>query len=230
MRSRGIVVFAILSASLTLPALAAGGSRQPPPPPLAQGAEQPALTPEQQADLYYNEGLKWRDKGWKFDRKAAEADNDKKRDKYHEKSIKQFEKAIGSFTEALSLNPGFYQAHSGLGYALRRCGRLEESLAAYDRALALNGAYSEAIEYRAEAYLGLDRLEEAKQAYIDLFAADPPRAGELLQAMQAWIARRQAEPGKVDAATVHEFAAWVDQRLEIAAQTDSLSQLETRDW
>jgi hypothetical protein len=48
--------------------------------------------------------------------------------------------------------------------------------------------------------------------------------------MQAWIARRQAEPGTVDAATVHEFAAWVDQRLEIAAQTDSLSQLETRDW
>lgn len=227
--SRGIVVFAIAGATLAPPALAAGGTRQPPPQP-TPGAEQPALTPEQQADLHYNDGLKLRDRGWDFDRKAKEATSDKKRSKYEAKATKQFEKSIGSFTEAVRLNPQLFKAYSDLGYALRRTGRLEDSLAAYDRALALNGAYSEAIEYRAEAYLGLDRLEEAKQAYIDLFAGDPPRADELMKAMQAWIARRQKDPGKVGAATVSEFADWVGKRLEIAAQTDSLSQLEKRDW
>ena len=227
--SRGIVLTAILSASLSLPAMAAGGSRQQPPTPMEQ-VEAPGRTPEEQADLYYNQGLKSRDKAWKLEEKAAAATNTKKRDRYQRKASKQFEKAIGSFTDAVRLNPGLYQAHSSLGYALRRTGRLEDALAAYDRALALNGAYSEAIEYRAEAYLGLDRLEEAKQAYIDLFAGDPPRADLLMKSMQEWVARRQEDPGTVDAGTVNEFATWVDKRLEIAAQTDGLSRREGRDW
>jgi tetratricopeptide (TPR) repeat protein len=113
---------------------------------------------------------------------------------------------------------------------LRRIGRLEDSLAAYDRALALNGIYTEAIEYRAETYLGLDRLEEAKGAYIDLFSGDPARADLLMKAMQEWIVERRETPGTVDAETVNEFASWVDKRLEIAGQTDSLSQLEEKDW
>lgn len=232
MRSKGLVLAVCLSAWFCLsviPVMAAGGSRQQPPTPLAQG-EQPGRTPEEQADLFYNQGLKSRDKAWKFDRKAAAAGTAKKRARYERKSMKQFEKAIEAFTDAVRLNPDLYQAHGSLGYALRRIGRLQDALAAYDRALALNGTYTEAIEYRAEAYLGLDRVEEAKTAYIDLFAVDPPRADQLMTAMRAWIDRRRKEPGTVGIDTVNEFSAWVDQRLEIAGQTESLSQLESRDW
>jgi len=232
MMSREIMLAAFLSAWFCLsatPVMAAGGARQQPPTPLAQG-EQPGRTPEEQADLFYNQGLKSRDKAWKLDKKAAAATQAKKRDKYHRKAIKQFEKAIEAFTDAVRLNPGLYQAHGSLGYALRRIGRLEDSLAAYDRALVLNGIYTEAIEYRAETYLGLDRLEEAKGAYIDLFSGDPARADLLMKAMQEWIVERRETPGTVDAETVNEFASWVDKRLEIAGQTDSLSQLEEKDW
>ncbi len=225
-----VVAAALLSALLSAPAMASGGSRQPPPPdPMMQGTATPR-SPEEQAELFYHQGLKARDKAWKLDKKATAATKAKKREKYERKAIKQFDNAIDSFTEAVRLNPGFYQAHSSLGYALRRTGRLVESLGAYDRALEQNGDYTEAIEYRAEAYLGLDRLEEAKAAYIDLFASDGPRADLLIEAMQAWLVRRQEDPGEVGAEAVGRFATWVGKRLEIARQTDSLSRLERRDW
>jgi tetratricopeptide (TPR) repeat protein len=230
MRLREIVVAAVLSALLSTSAMAAGGSRQQQPPdPVMQGTETPR-SPEEQAELFYHQGLKARDKAWKLDKKAAGATKAKKREKYQRKALKQFDKAIDSFSEAIRLNPDFYQAYSSLGYALRRSGRFEEALAAYDRALEQNGAYTEAIEYRAEAYLGLDRIEEAKAAYIDLFASDGPRADLLMNAMQAWVVRRQEDPGEVGAEAVGRFATWVRKRLEIAGQTDSLSQLERRDW
>lgn len=230
MISREMVVAAILSALLSTSAMAAGGSRQPQQPdPMMQGTETPR-TPEEQAELFYSQGLKARDKAWKLDKKATGATKAKKREKYQRKALKQFENAIDSFTEAVRLNPDFYQAFSSLGYALRRSGRFEEALAAYDRALEQNGAYTEAIEYRAEAYLGLDRVEEAKAAYIDLFASDGPRADLLMKSMQAWIVRRQEDPGELSAEAVGRFATWVRKRLEIAGQTDSLSQLQRRDW
>jgi tetratricopeptide (TPR) repeat protein len=210
----------MMSVLVVLPALAAGGSRQPPPTPSEPGSVS-TLSPEEQANLHYNDGLKARDKAWELEKKAEDADEPKQRDKYNRKAQKQFEKAIDSFTDAVRLQPDFYQAHSDLGYALRRTGRYQEALAAYDRALAVNGAYTEAIEYRAEAYLKLDRLEEAKGAYIVLAGSDRPRADILIAAMNKWVGLRRDDPGPVGAEEVERFAAWVRLQEETAGKRTS---------
>jgi superkiller protein 3 len=114
-----------------------------------------------------------------------------------------------------------FEAHSDLGYCLRKQGDFEAALAAYDRALEIQPKYAEAIEYRAEAYLGLNRLDEAKQAYMTLFKGQSDQASALLEAMQHWA----DENGEDEA-----FSAWVVERTEIAGQTKSVSQLRDADW
>ena len=230
--SRMIVALVILALFLPASVQASGGSRQPPPrsPTPTPDLPSPTQTPEEQAVLHYNDGLRMRDKAWKFEEKAATATKQKKKGKYEKKARKQYERAIDSFNTATQLKPDFHEAFSSLGYALRKTGRYENSLAAYDQALSLDPLYTEAIEYRGEAYLGLDRLEGAKAAYINLFASDRPRADQLMAAMQRWLVERQEQPGDLGVQSIYHFHKWIRERLEIAGQTESLSQLQERDW
>lgn len=211
-----------LGAILTLaPAavFAAGGSSAPPPTP----APTQQLTPEEEAIQFYNDGIQHRDKAWKLEEKASAATVEAEKEKLLGKMEKQFEKAVKKFESALERKPIFHQAHSSLGYALRRLGRYDEALVAYDRALELNPHYSEAIEYRAEAYLGLNRIEDAKAAYMSLFASDRPRADELLDAMEEWLAARKKDPAGVEAREIEEFEAWFEGRAELAQKTAQLA-------
>ena len=187
-------------------------------------------TPEEIAESRYNSGLKRRDKAWKYEAKAAQISSGKKRDKLMGKAQKQYGKAIKNFRGAIEKNPVHYQAHSSLGYALRRTGQYEDALEAYDRALGLAPSYAEAIEYRAEAYLGLDRLEDAKGAYIRLFALERTRADELMRAMETWIEQKQGDPSGLAPETLQEFSTWVQERREIARQTAGLSDGESSRW
>ncbi|HXV75715.1 MAG TPA: tetratricopeptide repeat protein [Candidatus Polarisedimenticolaceae bacterium] len=221
MKARGfrMVATVIIAALAALAVHASGGTAQPEP-------TTPELTPEQLADQFYNEGLVYRDKAWKFEEElaaAAEAD----RAKLEKRIEKNYTRAIASFEDALRNNPNLYQAASSLGYALRKTGEYDDALAAYDHALSIQPNYAEAIEYRAEAYLGLNRIDEAKESYLTLFGSDRPRADELLAAMQRWLA---APPQSVDGATVESFRAWVDERAEIAGNTAPVSQLGEKSW
>ncbi len=183
--------------------------------------ESATLTPEQEAVQSYNMGIASRDKAWKLEKKRAESSDQAAQEKLGKKIGKSYRSAAASFERAIRSNPMMFEAHSDLGYCLRKQGDFEAALAAYDRALEIQPKYAEAIEYRAEAYLGLNRLDEAKQAYMTLFKGQSDQASALLEAMQHWA----DENGEDEA-----FSAWVVERTEIAGQTKSVSQLRDADW
>ena len=216
-----VVVTTLLLAPVAL--LAAGGSSgsvpSPDPPPLK--------TPEQKAMTAYNDGLEYRDKAWKLEEQAAEADGEKSAKKLA-KAQKAYQKAIGRFRDALEQVADFHEAWSSLGYALRKTGQYQESLEAYDRSLAINPSYVEAIEYRGEAYLGLNRLEEAKGAYMQLFQMDRERAAELMTAMKRWLEERSKDAGELSPDVIESFATWVEERSELVAQVGTLA--AKRSW
>jgi tetratricopeptide (TPR) repeat protein len=211
-------------------ALAAGGS--PAPVPRSPGAtSSPRLTPEQQAALSYNAGLRHKDKADALAKKAeAETSDARKRARLEASARKEYEKARKDFLAATEKNPGMFQAHGGLGYVHRKLGDHAAALEAYDRALELEPNYTPAIEYRAEAYLGLNRLEEAKSAYMTLFNADRARADELAAAMRAWLEKRRQDAAGLGPETIEDFATWLSQREEIAQRTRALLQAEDPRW
>lgn len=212
-----------LALSLLLPgaADAAGGSTSNSPsiPEISM-----ARTPEQ----HYNQGLRHRDKAWELEQKAAAAQG-KAAEKLFKKAQKEFEKAARAQREAIEMAPDFHQAHSSLGYALRKLGDFDESIRAYDAALALAPNYTEAIEYRAEAYLGLNRLEEVKEAYLLLVREDQARADELMSAMKRWIEEQQSGGG-MSAGDLDAFASWVEERASVAGHLAMLASPDARLW
>jgi tetratricopeptide (TPR) repeat protein len=127
-------------------------------------------TPEDEAKMAYNTGVKQIEKAQRYETDAAGATDDSKRQRLQAKSQSAYERAAREFEKAVDKVPGLYQAWNYLGFARRHLCRHDAALEAYDRALTLEPGYPEAIEYRGEAYLGLNRLDDARQAYIDLFA------------------------------------------------------------
>jgi tetratricopeptide (TPR) repeat protein len=196
----------------------------------AGGASVPSTNPADQAAEAYDQGLGHRDRAWKLEAELESVSDPAKRDKLEAKVQKEYQKAIRAFRSAIEVNPALYQAHSSLGYALRKTGDYEASLASYDQALQIEPNYAEAIEYRAEAYLGLNRIDDAKDAYLQLFRSDQERADELLTAMKRWLAERASDPQGLSGSVIEEFSAWVEERSEIAGHTASLEHPTDRTW
>jgi tetratricopeptide (TPR) repeat protein len=188
------------------------------------------VTPEQQAAMHYNNGLKQQEKADKLNQQMESATDPKDRAKLQENAQKTYDKARGDFENAIKKDPKMFQAYGALGYVKRRLGDFEESLAAYAHALDLKPGYTPAIEYRGEAYLGLGRVEDAKAAYMELFSTDRKRADELSAAMTKWVEAKHQDPTGVDAKTLEEFSGWLNQRLEIARQTASLLPSNSSRW
>ena len=187
--------------------LASGGSQAPELTELAESE----LTAEQQANVFYNEGLGYRNASWKMTKKLAEMP-EAKREKAQKKIRGNYERAAELFAKAVQNHPSHYKALSALGYAKRKLGDFETALQAYDAALAINPDYGNAIEYRGEAYLGLGRINEAQNAYRILTEKDLTLAAELLGSMQAWIEARRTAPEGISAAQLDGFAGWVADR------------------
>jgi len=213
--------------------LASGGSSMPPPMTPSSGSNNPppmpTKSPAEQAAEQYNTGIQHRDKAVALQKEAAAAP-EKDRAKLEKKADKEFEKAINSYRQSTQLNNQMFQAYSDLGFCLRKTGNYPLALEAYNRALSLAPAYAPAIEYRAEAYLGLDQVDDAKKAYMDLFSTDRSHADELMVAMKGWVQKRQSDPGKMTPETVQSFSTWVQEREELAKQTPSVSEMQTRKW
>lgn len=201
---------------------AAGGSSAPSVPTPSASV---SMTPQQ----HYNQGLKYRDKAWELEKKAAVKEG-KTAEKLLKKAQKEYKKAARSQREAVLGDAMMYQAHSSLGYALRKLGEYGESIASYDRALSLSPGYTEAIEYRAEAYLGLNRLEEAKEAYLILMREDQARADELMTAMKKWLEEQKNGTSAVSASDLDAFATWVEDRADIAGHAAMLASTSARGW
>jgi tetratricopeptide (TPR) repeat protein len=186
-------------------------------------------SPEENANKHYNQGLEHRDKAWEFETLAADAVG-AKAEKLLRKAQKQYGKAVESQRNALTANPGMHQAHSSLGYALRKIGEFDDSIKAYNKALTIDPDYTEAIEYRAEAYLALNRLEEAKDAYMTLMRADQARADELMTAMEKWIAQNAGGSAEIPEADVEAFSSWVKERASVAGHAAMLTPVKARAW
>ncbi len=219
------MVVVLLVVSLTGVIYAAGGAKK-----LTEEKapmDSATLSPQEKAIQAYNMGIASRDKAWKLEEKRAASSSAAEQQKLGKKIGKAYKNAAASFRRAIQSNPMMYEAHSDLGYCLRKQGDYEASLAAYDRALEIQPRYAEAIEYRAEAYLALNRLDEAKAAYMELFKGQSDQATALLEAMQKWVA---APPEGASSEQIEAFSAWVIERVEIAGQTKSVSELKDTDW
>lgn len=172
-----LIVFAVLftlgmlSSANALP----GGKKSP---------EQEASEREDKATARYNDGVKKMEQAKEMWAKGDTA-----------KAIKQYEKAVEKYQQALEYKPDFPEALNNLGYSLRKSGHFLDALKYYDKAIALRPDYVEAHEYRGHAYLGLNRIDDAKKEYDFLMKHDPKEAAELKAAIDEWEKTRGASKG-----------------------------------
>jgi len=186
------------------------------------GMKLPQSTPEQDAINSYNDGLRYRDRAWKYEQELATTQDSAQKAKLEDQIRKTYNAAVRCQSAAVRGNPTMYQAFSELGYALRKSGNYPAALEAYDKSLSMQPNYGQALEYRAEAYLGLDRVNDAKTTYLMLFnGGDSKDAGLLAGAMAKWAADHKANPGTVSAQTIDEFNTWLSQRKEISRDAPS---------
>jgi len=176
-----------------------------------------SMNPGDNAIRAFNDGLRYRDRAWKAEKELVTTQDASRRDHLSEIIRKSYEADVRSQRDAVHQNPNMFQAHTELGYALRKTGHYDEALTAYDKALQIQPNYGEALEYRAEAYLGLNRLDDAKSSYMALYnGGAKDLAKQLGDAMQKWVADRKADPAGVAATSIDDFAKWISQRSEIA--------------
>jgi len=131
-------------------------------------------TPEQQAELFYEQGLLY---GYTEEYAKAIASYDKaleiKPDK-HEAwynrgnalgNLGRWEDAVASFDKALEFKPDYHEAWNNRGNALYNLGRLEDAITSYDKALEFKPDYHAAWNNRGNALYNLGRWEAAIASY-----------------------------------------------------------------
>lgn len=135
-----------------------------------------------------------------------------------EKDIpKAYADAVGSFQEAIQLNPKMVGAYAGLAKGLRLSGSSGEALKVSSRGLQLAPTDDALFGEWAESILGLDMLGDATQAYGRLLETNPPWAEVLMSVMQRWLADHQADPQGLEPEDVQRLADWMAEQGEGAA-------------
>lgn len=184
----------------------------------------PPRSPKDEATRAYNDGLKYRDRAWAAEKELATAADPARRTTLEEIIRKSYAADVRSQRSAINSDSMLVQAHTELGYALRKSGNYEEALSEYETSLRLVPNYAEAIEYRAEAYLALNRVDEAKNAYLQLYnGRDHTRAQLLADAMKKWLTTRTTDPAGVALGAIDDLTTWLSQRSEISKQTGTVS-------
>ncbi len=184
-------------------------------------------TPEEISAGHYAAGLKHKERAWKQEAKAAEATDEKRRERALARAEREYKKAIDRQGKAIQAMSSNYQAANELGYALRKTGDFKTALEAYDLALTIKPDYFEAVEYRGQAYLALGRFDEAKKAYMLLFNNDPELANQLINAMSRWADDNAAAPLTQEAAA---FREWVAERRALAQLTQAYRPAGSEAW
>jgi tetratricopeptide (TPR) repeat protein len=219
-RALRVVLAMFVAVGLYQVAVGANGSSMPAPGP-GPSAAAPARTPEDMARDAYNSGIEHKDKGVKYEADALKL-TAKDREKTLSKAKDEFAKALKDFKRAADLVPSAPQPYNGMGFALRKTGDPAKALEMYDKALQIAPGFPDAMEYRGEAYLALNKIDQAKEAYLALFATDRAQADQLMTAMTAWVAARQAEPAGVDPGVVSSLDSWIKERSKLATLTASM--------
>ncbi len=181
------------------------------------------MSPEIQARVFYNSGVKDVRKADDLQASAATLADDAKKTRALNDAQKLYSSALGKFQHSVQLFPRTPEAWNYFGYTSRKLGNYENALQAYQNALTLHPGFPEAIEYRGEAYLAVNRVADAQQSYLELFATNRALAGKLLEAMKSWIATQRSASAAGDLTAVNDLDKWVEERTQIAAQTASLT-------
>ncbi|MCZ6889297.1 MAG: tetratricopeptide repeat protein [Gammaproteobacteria bacterium] len=189
----------------------------------ASSGQAPSRSPTEIGLSHYKAGVKYKEKAWQYEEKAAKATTEKKHAKYLASAQKQYNKAIARQKKALEAVPGAYAAANELGYALRKTGEYKDAIGAYNYALQLKPDFAEAKEYKGEALIALGYFDETKDIYMDLFRTDPMQAAALMNALDAWVASHAADASS----DAKAFAEWVADR-KIAAQVTQVMREKNR--
>jgi tetratricopeptide (TPR) repeat protein len=81
--------------------------------------------------------------------------------------------AIGDFSEAIRINPGYDEAYNNLGIIYKRLGHLQEAVDAYKQAIKIKPNYAEAYNNLGNGYSRLGRGTEAIGAYEQAIKIKP---------------------------------------------------------
>lgn len=160
----------------------------------------------------YAEGNRHLAQARKLQRRIAETDDSDKRAKLEEKLEESYQGAVQSFTDAIGYAPKMSEAYAGLGEALRDVGQLEQSLEVLAAAVRRFPEDLENFEGWATTLMELNLLGNATSAYTNYVDANPDRAAILMEVMQDWLNRKQADPGDLNPADVERMAAWIQQQ------------------
>jgi len=166
----------------------------------------------QTARMEYAEGNRHLAQARKLQRRIAETDDSDKRAKLEEKLEETYQGAVQSFTDAIGYAPKMSEAYAGLGEALRDWGQLEQSLEVLATAVRRFPEDLENFEGWATTLMELNLLGNATSAYTNYVDANPDRAAILMEVMQDWLNRKQADPGDLNPADVERMAAWIQQQ------------------
>src|ERR1700686_3243138 len=92
----------------------------------------PPRSPQDDATRAYNDGLKYRDRAWAAEKELAATTDPARRTKLEEIIRKSYAADVRSQRSAINSDSHLVQAHTELGYALRKSGNYEEALSEYD--------------------------------------------------------------------------------------------------
>ena len=92
-------------------------------------------------------------------------------DKFHKR--KKYDEAVGSFTEAIKLNPNDYSLFNNRGVSYHTKGDYEKAIADYTKSIELNPYHFSAYNNRGAAYEDLGLIEQAVVDYRKAFELDP---------------------------------------------------------
>jgi len=90
-----------------------------------------------------------------------------------------YEKAVGSFRQAVALRPDYREAYNNLGAAYQKMGRLEDAVASFKKAMEISPGYTVAFNNLSAVYQEMGKSDEVVASYREILDADP----ENLQAL-----------------------------------------------
>jgi tetratricopeptide (TPR) repeat protein len=168
----------------------------------------------QTAKVEYAEGNRTLAQARKIRKRIAETEDPDKKAKLEAKLQETYQSAAKSFTDAIGYAPKMSEAYSGLGETLREWGQLEQSLQVYASAVRRFPQDLENFEGWAMTLMELNMLGNATSTYTSYVEANPDRAAIMMEVMEDWLKRRQADPGDLNPADVDRLAAWIQQQNE----------------
>ena len=148
----------------------------------------------------------------KIRQRLSETEDSGKKAKLEAKLQETYQSAATSFTDAIGFAPKMAEAYAGLGETLRDWGQLEKSLEVYAAAVRRFPDDLETFEGWAMTLMELNMLGNATSTYTSYVESNPDRAAILMEVMQDWLKRKQADPGDLNPADVDRLAAWIQQQ------------------